>query len=175
MIISNFTRGLAALMFIGANLMSCQSSLTIEEELLDKKTIFIEIEVDQLLESAVPGDEVPDFVKMYSGRINYATRQNGEANLTTEVTPGDEIVWELGEMESVTILSFDFQVVEGEDFLAQSGGSYPEQQADGSWKARASADAQEGALMKYAIHFEVEGQGTYWWDPYIRTSGDLEH
>lgn len=157
----------------GGFFTSCDNNNEAALELPDAKTIFIDIDIAQVIEQATPGDEVPDFVKMYNGKGDFKARTNGEANLITEVVAGDEVIWQLDELENVHIISFDFQVLEGEDFFEQTGGSYPEQQEDGSWKATISQEALEGTVIKYSIYFEIEGQGTYWWDPLMRTSSDL--
>lgn len=157
---------------IATSFVSCDNSNDTPLELPATKSIFIDIDVAQVVSQATPGDEVPDFVKMYNGESDFKARANGEANLITEVVAGDEIIWQLSEDENVRLISFDFQVLEGEDFFDQAGGSYPMQQEDGSWKATISPDAAEGTVVKYSIYFEIEGQGTYWWDPLMRTSGD---
>ena len=152
----------------------CQSDKSESPEVFSPvSTVFIDIDVQELLKVAQTGDEVPEFVNMYNGEANHANHTNGEANLITEVIAGEEIVWRLGNAEDVTITGFEFFVIEGENVFELPGGQAPILQPDGSWKAIVSPEAAPESLMKYNVHFEVEGQGSYWWDPLIRTSSKV--
>ncbi len=137
---------------------------------LDPRTrvILVDIDVDDVIQNAAPGDEVPEFVRMYNGNADYMADVSGEANLVTELAAGDEMVWKLGQADGVRIVSFDFHVVEGDDFLSEPGGAYPAEQDDGTWKAVVSPSAQAGSIIKYDVHFEIEGVGAYFWDPLIK-------
>lgn len=156
-------------------LISCNADLSDDiNRQSETKSIYIDIEKDKVLAQARPGDEVPDFVKMYNGLSNYIVSRAGAANLTTEVSAGDEVIWQLGNVEGIKLIRFDFQVIEGQDFFQGEGASYPMEQADGSWVARISPEAASGSLIKYSVFFEIAGQGSYWWDPLMRTSGEDE-
>lgn len=143
-----------------------------EANLIESSTqeVFIEIDAERLVKEAQSGDEVPDYVAMYNGEDDFNARTNGEANLVSTFAAGDEVIWTLGTNENIHLLRFEFFVVEGEDFFALPGGSYPVEQEDGNWKAVVSPSGEEGATLKYNIYFEIEGVGTFWWDPLAKVS-----
>ena len=153
-------------------LSTCEDANTTELDIEpEANTIFIDIDVEKLLLEANPGDEVPQFVQMYNGAANHNTGTAGEANLVTELSAGDNIIWQLGSAEGVTITGFEFFVISGDNAFELSGGQQPQAQADGSWKARASPNLERDAEIKYNVLFEVNGK-EYWWDPIVKiTSG----
>ena len=161
------------LMLFLVGFTACQEQTNPAEEISSEiHAVLIDIDVVRLLEVAAPGDEVPEVVQMFNGSVNHAAGEGGEANLITEVQAGDEIVWQLANAEGVTITDFEFFVLSGEDVLSLPGGEQPKPQADGSWKARISPMAKGKSVLKYNVHFEVNGK-SYWWDPIVKL-GNLD-
>ena len=167
------TRGLSCFVLLILTITACENNNEAELEIAgESHQVFIDIDVEQLLTNARVGDEVPDMVQMYNGAANHAAGTEGEANLITEVKPGDELIWQLGDADGVTITGFEFFVVEGEDVLKLPGGQQPELQEDGTWNARISPNANVESVLKYNVHFEVGGKH-YWWDPIVKL-GNLD-
>lgn len=145
---------------------SCQTeNLTVETDSTPAQKILIEIDRERLIQEALPDSDVQDYVKMYNGETNFAARTGGIGNLITSFDPGDEPVWILAENEGITLIDFKFSVVKGENFFSGPDGEYPSLQPDGTWKAKVSTNAQPESVMKYDVYFQIEGVGTFWWDP----------
>jgi len=162
-------RGLMA-MIILVGVSACQETNENDLEFqAETSKVLIDIDVSRLLAEGVKTQEVPEFVMMYNGEANHSQGTNGEADLITEVSPGDELIWELGSAEGVTIIGFEFFSISGDDAFVLPGGFYPELQPDGSWKARVSPNVQGAAELKYNVHFELNGEA-YWWDPIVKIS-----
>lgn len=166
------TRVLSILVLLIVAITACENRSEAELEIAgEAHQVLIDIDVEQLLTNARVGDEVPDMVQMYNGAPNHLAGTEGEANLTTEVMPGDELIWQLGDADGVTITGFEFFVIKGVDVLELPGSQQPVLQTDGSWKARISPNAQGESVLKYNVHFEVGGKN-YWWDPLIKITSN---
>ncbi len=156
-------------------MFSC-SKTTDENELTIGKThlIPVEINVEGILQNAKPGDEVPQFVAMYASGDICHLKSTGTADLLISVRPGDEIVWNLaGQFKghTVEITGFEFTVIGGDNFFVMDDAYLPIKQADKSWRARISPDAEENSKLKYSVYFTIDGN-EYWWDPFIKVRSD---
>ncbi|MEM7549603.1 MAG: hypothetical protein AAF363_08010 [Bacteroidota bacterium] len=151
----------------GVSLTSCQQAEELTAEQPTTQTILIDVDIDGVKSNFKSGDDIQGYVRMAHQGLE-TSRTSRVASFTTEVAAGETIEWVLNNTEA-RMTGFEFEVQEGANFFEQAGGAYPEL-INGSWKATISPDAPEGSVLKYNVLIEVEGTGTLWWDPLIKTS-----